>query len=56
MEDLLDKLKDEEFADAYNTTDLSESLNDDLPGVRYYLELVDEGGRYDLLIECLHYG
>lgn len=44
LEDLLDKLKDEEFADAYNTTDLSESLNDDLPGVRYYLELVDEGG------------
>ena len=44
LEDLLDELKDAEFADAYNTTDLSESLNDDLPGVRYYLEMVDEGG------------
>ncbi|WGV98585.1 HAMP domain-containing methyl-accepting chemotaxis protein [Vibrio sp. YMD68] len=44
LENLLDKLKDGEFADAYKTTDLSESLNDDLPGVRYYLELVDEGG------------
>lgn len=44
LEDLLDELKDAEFADAYNTTNLSESLNDDLPGVRYYLEMVDEGG------------
>ncbi|NOH80492.1 methyl-accepting chemotaxis protein [Vibrio sp. RE86] len=44
LEDLLDQLKDAEFADAYNTTDLYESLNDDLPGVRYYLEMVDEGG------------
>ncbi|MEZ9232121.1 methyl-accepting chemotaxis protein [Vibrio amylolyticus] len=44
LENLLDKLKDGEFADAYKTTDLSESLNDDLPGVRYYLELVDEAG------------
>lgn len=44
LETLLDKLKDGEFADAYKTTDLNESLNDDLPGVRYYLELVDEAG------------
>ncbi len=44
LEDLLNALKDEEFADAYKTTDLNESLNDDLPGVRYYLELVDEAG------------
>ncbi|CCO49576.1 putative Methyl-accepting chemotaxis protein [Vibrio nigripulchritudo SOn1] len=44
LEDLLDKMKEEEFADAFNTTELSESLNDDLPGVRYYLEMIDEAG------------
>ncbi len=44
LEVLLDKLKDEEFADALNSTDLRESLEDDLPGVRYYLEMVDEAG------------
>lgn len=44
LEQLLDELKDGEFADAYKTTDLNESLNDDLPGVRYYLEMVDEAG------------
>jgi methyl-accepting chemotaxis protein len=44
LEDLLDKLKDQEFTDALRSTDLQESLNDDLPGVRYYLELVDEAG------------
>ncbi len=44
LEDLLDKMKKEEFEDAYSTTELSESLNDDLPGVRYYLELIDEAG------------
>ncbi|MBE0366094.1 methyl-accepting chemotaxis protein [Pseudoalteromonas ulvae UL12] len=44
LENLLDQLKEEEFNDAYKTTDLQESLNDDLPGVRYYLELVDEAG------------
>ncbi|MGF1753478.1 methyl-accepting chemotaxis protein [Vibrio makurazakiensis] len=44
LENLLDKLKEQEFNDAYKTTDLNESLNDDLPGVRYYLELVDEAG------------
>ncbi|MBD1556336.1 methyl-accepting chemotaxis protein [Vibrio sp. S9_S30] len=44
LEDLLDKMKEEEFADAYQTTDLHEALNDDLPGVRYYLEMIDEAG------------
>ncbi|WP_104401085.1 methyl-accepting chemotaxis protein [Vibrio penaeicida] len=44
LEDLLDKMKEEEFADAFKTTSLSESLNDDLPGVRYYLEMIDEAG------------
>jgi methyl-accepting chemotaxis protein len=44
LENLLDKLKNEEFNDAYNTTSLSESLNDDLPSIRYYLELVDDAG------------
>ncbi|NVC61816.1 methyl-accepting chemotaxis protein [Vibrio sp. 05-20-BW147] len=44
LETLLDTAKEQEFSDAYNTTDLAESLNDDLPGVRYYLELIDEAG------------
>ncbi|KNC68155.1 chemotaxis protein [Pseudoalteromonas rubra] len=44
LETLLDKLKEQEFNDAMQSTDLQESLNDDLPGVRYYLELVDEAG------------
>jgi methyl-accepting chemotaxis protein len=44
LEELLDRLKEDEFSDAYKTTDLNESLNDDLPGVRYYLEMVDEAG------------
>ncbi|MCG7496628.1 methyl-accepting chemotaxis protein [Vibrio sp. Of7-15] len=51
LEDLLDELKEDEFADAYNTTDLQESLYDDLPGVRYYLEMVDEAGD---MIASLH--
>ena len=44
LEALLDRLKDEEFADALKSDDLEESLRDDLPGVRYYLELIDEAG------------
>lgn len=44
LEVLLDSLKDEEFTDALKSTDLEESLEDDLPGVRYYLELIDEAG------------
>ncbi|WP_193755601.1 HAMP domain-containing methyl-accepting chemotaxis protein [Psychromonas sp. psych-6C06] len=44
LEQLLDRLKEEEFADALKSIDLEESLKDDLPGVRYYLELIDEGG------------
>ena len=44
LENLLDKLKQEEFNDALKSTDLAESLKDDLPGVRLYLELIDEAG------------
>ena len=44
LEALLDKLKQEEFDDALKSTDLAESLRDDLPGVRLYLELIDEAG------------
>ncbi|PKG81568.1 methyl-accepting chemotaxis protein [Colwellia sp. 75C3] len=44
LENLLDKLKQEEFDDALKSTDLAESLRDDLPGVRLYLELIDEAG------------
>jgi methyl-accepting chemotaxis protein len=44
LEILLDRLKEEEFNDALQSTDLKESLKDDLPGVRFYLELIDEAG------------
>lgn len=36
---LLDQLKDEEIADAGSSNDIDEVVEDDLPGVRYYLEL-----------------
>lgn len=48
LEALLDQLKEEEFNDALKSTNLRESLKDDLPGVRYYLELIDELG--DMLL------
>lgn len=44
LEKLLDELKEQEFNDALQSSDLEESLRDDLPGVRYYLELIDEAG------------
>ncbi len=53
LETLLDKLKEEEYNDALSSTDLQESLNDDLPGVRLYLELIDEAG--DMLASVTSY-
>lgn len=44
LEQLLDTLKEEEVADAGTSGDFHEVVNDDLPGVRYYLELIDEEG------------
>ncbi|MGD8170208.1 methyl-accepting chemotaxis protein [Vibrio sp. TRT 21S02] len=44
LETLLNTLKEEEVADAGRSGDFAEVLNDDLPGVRYYLELIDEEG------------
>ncbi len=44
LEELLDKMKEEEYKDALTAKNLHESLSDDLPGVRYYLELIDEEG------------
>lgn len=44
LENLLDQLKDEEISDAKNTTTVSEAINDDLPGVLYYLEMIDAVG------------
>jgi methyl-accepting chemotaxis protein len=42
LESLLDELKEAEIADAGTSGVLKEIVEDDLPGVRYYLELVDE--------------
>ncbi|WP_278405551.1 methyl-accepting chemotaxis protein [Pseudoalteromonas ruthenica] len=42
--DLLDELKEQEYAQAMQARDLQTSLQDNLPGVRYYLELIDEAG------------
>jgi CHASE3 domain sensor protein len=44
LENLLDEMKEDEIADVGSSDDPSEIINDDLPGVRYYLELVDEAG------------
>lgn len=44
LEKLLDEMKEEEIADVGSSNDPNEIINDDLPGVRYYLELVDEAG------------
>ncbi|EGA70287.1 methyl-accepting chemotaxis sensory transducer [Vibrio sinaloensis DSM 21326] len=43
LQALLNTLKEEEVADA-GRGDFEEVVNDDLPGVRYYLELIDEEG------------
>ncbi|EPJ46073.1 MAG: hypothetical protein OFPII_22900 [Osedax symbiont Rs1] len=53
LEALLDKLKEQKYSDALSSTDLQKSLNDDLPGVRLYLELIDEAG--DMLASVASY-
>ena len=44
MERLLQELKEEELADAGKSKNFDEVLRDDLPGVRYYLELSELAG------------
>lgn len=44
LEILLDSLKQSEINDVGSQPDINEVIFDDLPGVRYYLELVDEAG------------
>lgn len=44
MEEILEALKEAEIADAGSSGDMYEIVNDDLPGVQYYLELVGESG------------
>lgn len=44
LEDLLDQLAEKRFTEAYKSTALDRTLNQDLPSIRYYLELVDEAG------------
>lgn len=44
LEILLDDLKESEISDAGTSQDMQEIISDDLPGVRLYLELVDEAG------------
>ncbi|MCP5079079.1 MAG: GAF domain-containing protein, partial [Psychromonas sp.] len=53
LEQLLDSLKEQEFAEALTTESIEEAVQDDLPGVRYYLELVDEAG--DMLASLSDY-
>ena len=53
LEKILDESKEEEIRDARNTNNLEESINDDLPGVQYYLELIDEAG--DMLENIARY-
>ncbi len=44
LEDLLNELKESEIADAGSEPSFEAVLNDDLPGIRLYLEMVDEAG------------
>jgi len=44
MEDLLNEMKEAEIKGAQETETLQEMFEDDLPGVQYYLEMVDEAG------------
>lgn len=44
LELLLDNMKEEEILDVGSANDPQDIINDDLPGVRYYLELTDEAG------------
>lgn len=44
LEQLLDSLKEQEIAEAMQSTSIEQTVQDDLPGVRYYLELIDEAG------------
>ncbi|MCG7497947.1 response regulator [Vibrio sp. Of7-15] len=53
LEFLLDSLKENEYEEALKTHNLDDALGDDLPGVRYYLELVDEAG--DMLASLSEY-
>lgn len=53
LEELLEVMKDAEVADAGTSGNFEEVLNDDLPGVLYYLEMVDEAG--DMLENIAEY-
>ncbi|MCE2573327.1 response regulator [Motilimonas eburnea] len=44
LEQLLDSLKEQEIAEALQSTSIEQTVQDDLPGVRYYLELIDAAG------------
>ncbi|QDO82014.1 response regulator [Shewanella psychropiezotolerans] len=53
LELLLDSLKESEIKDVGSQPELDEVIYDDLPGVRYYLELVDEAG--DMVADLSEY-
>jgi len=44
LEALLDEMKEEEIADVGSSNNPQDVIDDDLPGVRFYLELTDEAG------------
>ena len=53
LESLLDRMKEEEISDVGTHKNTDDIINDDLPGVRLYLELVDETG--DMLSDLDRY-
>lgn len=53
LELLLDSLKQSEIDDVGSQPNIDEIIHDDLPGVRYYLELVDEAG--DMTADLIEY-
>lgn len=44
LEALLDEMKEEEISDVGSSNNPQDVIDDDLPGVRFYLELTDEAG------------
>ncbi len=53
LEKLLNEMYAEEYKEALESKSFSQSKLDDLPGVRYYLELIDEEG--DMLASLVEY-
>ncbi|WP_394145271.1 response regulator [Vibrio atypicus] len=53
LEVLLDQLTENDYREALESTTLEQAIGDDIPGLRYYLELLDQSG--DMLSSLAEY-